>query len=566
MKKIYSKSLLLSFITLTFTITLNAQNNCVQCNGSSATGNNASAIGYNTVASGNNAFAGGYGSQATASNSLAFGYNSKATQSTNTALGNTAIASGSGSIAIGNYVKATAQNTFVFGTGSTASYPLTNSTANSIAFGVNSNKPTMLITKSLNNNYTGKVAIGQVTTPQAKLHIKSDGNEDAGVFLEPTNKNNWKAFIKLFDDDHSITVDKTASMELNSGDGPLNFQGESYCFGKTTDNKARIYTSGTPSLYYNARRDNGVELREGQSPSYAIDFNDNDIRFRTAIYQNTQNSGITNWKNALYITTDGKIGIGSKSTYLANNADQDLSIRSPHTLNLQSGNITLSGKIGINTVNTVSDYALAVDGGVITTKVYIKEVKQWPDYVFDDNYHLLSLDELKAYLRSNKHLPGVPSEQEIVKHGYDFSEMQSILLEKIEEMTRYILMLQDEVNSLKALNDTIVFNYDANGNRNSRSMLFKRIVNPGQDPASISKANYNLFPNPTSDQFTILLDESMPTTNMHAALFSPSGVLIETKEIHSNETVFDLTGHANGIFILEINGPDGVHTWKVIKQ
>ena len=167
------KTILFGLIISGLTLQIHAQ---VQYNGCSPTGTNASAIGKNTTASGNNSFAGGYNSQASGSNTFAFGYNSKATQSTTIALGNTALASGSGSIAIGNYVKATAQNALVFGTGSTSSYPLTNSTANSIAFGVNSNKPTMLITKSLNNNYTGKVAIGQVTAPQAKLHIKSCTN------------------------------------------------------------------------------------------------------------------------------------------------------------------------------------------------------------------------------------------------------------------------------------------------------------------------------------------------------------------------------------------------------
>ena len=228
---------LLGLVMAGFTFQAEAQ---VQYNGCSVTGTYASAIGKNNTASGNNSFAGGYGSQTTGSNSFAFGYNSKATQSTTSAIGNTAIASGTGSMALGNYVKATAQNAFVFGSGTTASYPLTNSTDNSIAFGINSNKPTMLITKSLNNNYTGKVAIGQVTSPQAKLHLKSDNNEDAGVFIETSNANSHKAFIKLFDNSHSITVDKTATMELNSGTGALNFKGNNYCFGSNNERKAHI--------------------------------------------------------------------------------------------------------------------------------------------------------------------------------------------------------------------------------------------------------------------------------------------------------------------------------------
>ena len=454
MKSIIKKISVSGLLLVCLTLNINAQ---VQYNGCSTTGTYSSAIGKSNTASGNNSFAGGYSTQASGSNSFAFGYNSKATQSTNAALGNTATASGNGSIAIGNYVKATAQNAFVFGAGTTASYPLTNSTANSIAFGTNSNKPTMLITKSLNNNYTGKVAIGQVTAPQAKLHIKSDNNEDAGVFLEPSNKTDWKAYIKLFDNDHTITVDHTAAMVLNSGNGPLTFRGNSYCFGD----------------------------------------------------------------NALTISP--------------------------------------SGKIGVNTLNNTPDFMLAVDGGIISTKVHIKEVKQWPDHVFSDDYQLLGLDELKNYLESNKHLPGVPSEKEVLENGYDLNDMQFVVLEKIEEMARYILLLQGQIDSIR-------FNYDANGNRISRSLTFKRIINPGQDPETNTEVSYNLFPNPTSDQFSIVLNEQASESSIQATLISITGVILETKEVRNNSATFDLSGKPNGIYFLEIDSPEGHQTWKVVKQ
>lgn len=465
MKTFTKQILLLGFIVSGITLHTEAQ---VQYNGCSVTGTYASAIGKSNTASGNNSFVGGYSSQASGSNSFAFGYNSKSTQSTSAALGNTALASGVGSIAIGNYVKATAQNAFVFGTGTTASYPLTNSTANSIAFGINSNKPTMLITKSLNNNYTGKVAIGQVTAPAAKLHIKSDNNEDAGVILEPSNKNGWKAFIQLFDEDHNITVDNTAAMVFNAGRGLLSFQGDSYCFGN----------------------------------------------------------------NALHISSNGKIGV--------------------------------------NTINNTSGFALAVDGGIISTKVHIKEVKQWPDHVFSSDYQLLELEELRHYLDNNHHLPGVPSEQEILANGYDINEMQYLMLEKIEEMTRYILLLQDEINRLKAtpstMNDSIVFSYDANGNRISRSLTFKRITNPDQDPTSVAEASYELFPNPTFDAFTIIQKTPSEEGSSRATLLNVTGVIIDKKELKGQRANFDLSGMSNGVYILEIDSPEGHQAWKVIKQ
>lgn len=468
MKKLISQFLIL--LLLGFIYQSHAQ---VQYNNCSATGANASAIGNKTIASGNNSLAGGYTAQATGSNSLAFGYNSKATQSTTTAIGNTAIASGTGSMAWGNYVKATAQNAFVFGTGTTANYPLTNNTANSIALGVNSNKPTLLITKSLNNNFTGKVAIGPITTPQAKLHIKSDNNEDAGIMIEPTDKNNQKAFITLFDETHHITVNNTADMEVNAGTGALKL------FGETLD------------------------------------------------------------------------------------------IRAPQAMNMDANNITLNGKIGINTINDVNGYALAVDGGIISTKVYIKEVNQWPDYVFADDYSLMDLEELKLFLAENRHLPGLPSEKEILNKGYDMNDMQCAMLQKIEELTQYILLLQDEIEELKQAKtlqgDTVVFTYDNNGNRISRSLLFERVM-PKSPTAAVIPSAYTLFPNPTHGEFSLRHNNPNEKTTIQATLLNASGTILETKKLDGNTITFNLSRHPDGIYLLEIDDPNGHETWKVIKK
>ena len=504
---------------------------CVQCSRCVTSGTNASAIGSNNTASGNNSLAGGYYSQSTGSNSLAFGYKSKAAQSTTVALGNTAVASGTGSIAIGTYVKANAQNSFVLGAGTTTSYPLTNNTPYSIAFGVNSNKPTMLITKSLNNNYTGKVAIGNVT-PTAKLHIKSDSNEDAGVFIEPANKNSYSAYINLFDTDHGISVDQTAAMTFIAGSGPMNFQGSQFCYGEEKAAKTRLYTKDKTVLYYNAKRDNNIEVRDGEGPSYAIDFNNTELRFRAATYQSPRNTEITNWKNALSISSNGKIGI--------------------------------------NTINNTSDYALAVDGGIVSTKVYIKEVNLWPDYVFAEDYQLMSLEELEHYLNDHRHLPGMPSQEEVLGNGYDVNDMQRKLLEKIEEMTRYIILLKEEINGLKDKetnkSDTIVFTYDANGNRVTRSIMFKRIDSPDKSPVASQPLHYDLLPNPTYGQFSLFLHELNSEKKLHAVLLTMNGVAIDERDINGNQTTFDLSAHPPGIYLLEVEGPDGHQSWKVIKQ
>lgn len=531
MKKYLQNHILLGFFLTFLAIHVNAQNSdCVQCSGSTASGSNASAIGKNTNASGNNALAGGYNTTASGSNSFAFGYGSTATKSTTAAIGNNASATGIGSFAFGSHVKATAQNAFVFGAGTTANYPLTNSTPNSIAFGVNSNKPTLFITMSLNNNYTGKVGIGKVTNPKTKLHIKADSNEDAGLFLEPENKASHSAFIQLFDSNHQILVDNNLNMTVNAGSGDIEFQGNSYNFGSPKEPMIRYYTNERPAFYFNAERTPKGEIRDSETSSYAIDFNKEALTIRSAVYQSPRGSEITNWKPAVIIDTEGKIAI--------------------------------------NTEKTVENYALAVNGGIISTKVFIKEVNQWPDHVFNESHELMDLQQLKAYLNDNKHLPGVPSEAEVTRDGYDLNEMQCVLLEKIEEMTRYILLLQDEIDELKAnqQDKTVMFSYDENGNRISRSISFKRISDPKTESASTSSSSYELFPNPTPGKFTLAMKASENNGKIHVVLLSATGTVIEKRNLLPGNHEFDLSHQPNGIYLLEVQSKNGAETWKVIKN
>ncbi len=95
--------------------------------------------------------------------------------------------------------------------------------------------------------------------------------------------------------------------------------------------------------------------------------------------------------------------------------------------------------VGIGTNNVPNGYKLAVDGKVIAEEITIKLSEQWPDYVFEEEYPLMPINELEAYIKANKHLPNVPSEQEVGNNGVDLGEMNALLLRKMEEMTLYII-------------------------------------------------------------------------------------------------------------------------------
>ncbi len=73
----------------------------------------------------------------------------------------------------------------------------------------------------------------------------------------------------------------------------------------------------------------------------------------------------------------------------------------------------------------------------------------WSDNVFQKDYALPSLIQVKEYIDKNGHLPGVPSENEVLENGVDLADMNTILLKKIEELTRYVIQQQEEIEKLK---------------------------------------------------------------------------------------------------------------------
>ncbi len=80
------------------------------------------------------------------------------------------------------------------------------------------------------------------------------------------------------------------------------------------------------------------------------------------------------------------------------------------------------------------------------------EAGEGPDYVFEENYDLRSLEETKAYIHTNKHLPEVPSAKEMEANGIELGDMNMLLLKKIEELTLYILEQEERIKRLEEKN------------------------------------------------------------------------------------------------------------------
>lgn len=109
-----------------------------------------------------------------------------------------------------------------------------------------------------------------------------------------------------------------------------------------------------------------------------------------------------------------------------------------------SDGLRVVGNVRIGSANVPAGFKMSVDGKIIAEEIEVRLSQDWPDYVFDEKYDLMPLDELGENLQENKHLPGVPSAAEVEENGIGMGELQTILLHKVEELTLYVLMLKEE--------------------------------------------------------------------------------------------------------------------------
>ncbi|RAI99470.1 putative coiled-coil protein SlyX [Chitinophaga skermanii] len=142
-------------------------------------------------------------------------------------------------------------------------------------------------------------------------------------------------------------------------------------------------------------------------------------------------------------------GLGMLNNLDVNNAGQDFVLRrydntgvfmdAPFIVTRKDGNV------GIGTLDT-KGYKLAVNGNVIANKITVKAFP-WADFVFDDNYKLPTLASIESFIKQHKHLPNIPSAKEVAEKGIEVGEMNSKLLQTIEEITLHVIAQEKQINS-----------------------------------------------------------------------------------------------------------------------
>jgi hypothetical protein len=179
------------------------------------------------------------------------------------------------------------------------------------------------------------------------------------------------------------------------------------------DFKERSVIGAPGSGYYstNLTISPWTNIENSGGKNHQLSFNDGGVFYRVA---NPMDSQWGNWRQVLITDDNGNVGIG--------------------TANPRS-RLTVAGNISAREVQ------VTVDAGA--------------DFVFEEDYNLKSLDSVEKYIKENKHLPEIASAQEMKKEGINLSEMNIKLLQKVEELTLYMIEMKKDITILKEENKAL---------------------------------------------------------------------------------------------------------------
>jgi hypothetical protein len=330
-------------------------------------------------------------------------------------------------------------------------------------FGVNGVSGAYLQTTNqtaLNANYPllfnpngGNVGIG-TTTPATAFHVSATsavpgfsnitvenpgatGNESAIAFKGgyTTSSLNSGRIYSLFDGGTSYNNARTTIQSMLPGgiyDNTLTVKNGNVGVGTVAPIAKLASVSTTEQLRLAYDGSHYTSMTTGSGGSFSISPNGGDV----ATIMNLDFPGLAAASGQVRLfrnsTSTGPLALAIYAGNGSSTSNTYLSANGSSFINANAGNV------GIGTTDT-KGYKLAVNGGVIATAVTVKLYSEWADYVFDKDYKLPALSQVRAYIDKNHHLPDMPSAKEVKDNGLNLGEINAILTKKVEELTLYLI-------------------------------------------------------------------------------------------------------------------------------
>lgn len=264
---------------------------------------------------------------------------------------------------------------------------------------------------------TGNLGLG---IPQANFNLQIHGTTDYSVSVpaQPPMYDMFGNIVVPGSPGYNMNFGKTSRLGLTNT-----------TTGTTNSDGFLIRMSGLNGVIENLEKQNVTISSSGAILTFSGSSNRvwfSQVSSTPAASAHAYANIITSNENGLFIksNTAGKYGISIQPKNATDNAIQVLGTDNTRNFSIQSN-------------------------GEVYARKYRTTLANIPDYVFASDYNLMPLSELRAFIRKHSHLPNVPSAAEFEQTGVDLGELNRVLLEKVEELTLYILLLEERVNQLE---------------------------------------------------------------------------------------------------------------------
>ncbi|WP_255069376.1 hypothetical protein [Lacihabitans sp. LS3-19] len=312
--------------------------------------------------------------------------------------------------------------------------------ANNVAIGNESSKS---ITTGINNVSIGRYSMRLNTSGQANVALGSSALRDNSTGVQNVGIG-WNALLTNTSGDYNMaigtqTLGKNTTGSGNTGIGTsvlldLVSGDENIGIGLNAlvklQNGSKNIGIGTQTLFQNLTGTGNLAL------GYKAGYNETG-------------------SNKLYISNSSTVNPLIKGEF----DNKNLKINTGATTSSTVGFLAVGNFDAAFAMPTGNSYRLIVQDGIITerVKVALKSTADWADYVFEPIYksNMMSLEEVEEFTLENKHLPNVPSAQNMKDNGLEVGETSKMFMEKIEELTLYMIELNKDVKALKLENELL---------------------------------------------------------------------------------------------------------------
>lgn len=165
-------------------------------------------------------------------------------------------------------------------------------------------------------------------------------------------------------------------------------------------------------------------------------------------YIQSVRAGGQSYGNLILNSAGGNIGVGTTSPVFKLDVVGTFCVAG-NGVN-KSLQVDYQGRVAIGS-KFANNYWFSVNGNMICEELKVQQATAWPDYVFHPDYKLKTFEELRQFIRQNNHLPNIPKASVIEQDGINVGDMHKRAIEKIEELTLYILQLEERIKGLEAL-------------------------------------------------------------------------------------------------------------------